>query len=347
MLYVTTINEKETVTTNLALASDRGADGGLYIPFQLPSYTREELAAIAEQSFSQTVAQVLNHFFACRLNAVDVDFCIGRSPVRLAAMNHRVVMAETWHNVENDYDYIQRELCKKVCSSLGAPYKQTSWLCIAVRIAVLVGIFGKLQGLGAVSKEQPVDVAVPTGDFSVAMAVWYARKMGLPISNIICSCNENSGIWELLHLGELHTDAATVTTTTPLADFGVAENVERLICATFGPEETARYLQVKERGRVYRPDIELTGDLRDGMFSAVVSRSRLDALIPSVYRTNAYVLGPYSALSYGGLMDYRAKTGENRPALILADRSPLCDGEMVCASMQMDMEQLEAALNKA
>lgn len=344
MLYLTTTDKHDAQTTPRALETDRGPGGGLYIPFQMPVYTEKELQALADVSFGQCVADVLNRFFACRLSGVDVDFCVGRVPVKMAAMNHRVVFAETWRNPENSYDRTERELAKKICMSVGAEYRLTSWLQIAIRIAMLFGIFGGLMRLGAVSGEQPMDVALPTGDFAAPMAAWYARQMGLPIANIICSCNENSGIWELLHLGELHTDAGVVTTTTPLADFAVPPEVERLIHATFGLEESKRFLQLHAAGKTYRPDPQLSGDLRKGMFAAVVSRSRLDALIPSVYRTSEYILGPYTALAYGGLMDYRAKTGENRPALLLAERSPLCDMALVAESMHMTDSQLYSAV---
>ena len=126
----------------------------------------------------------------------------------------------------------------------------TSWLRIGIRIAVLCGIFAQLYRLGMASN---VDVTVPTGDFTAAAAVWYGRSMGLPIANIICSCNENSGVWELLHLGELHTDGEATVTTTPLADTVVPVELERLISATMGREEAKRYIASCESGKIYRP----------------------------------------------------------------------------------------------
>ena len=347
MLYLTTLDNQDAKTTPMALTSDRGADGGLYIPFQMPIYTANELQAMSEMSFSQCVAEVLNRFFSCRINAVDVDVAVGRVPVKMAAMNHRVVFAELWRNPQNSYDRTEAELALRVCQGVGVEYKMTSWLRIAIRIAVMFGVFAGLMRLGAVSEHQPMDVALPTGDFSAPMAAWYCRQMGLPIGNIICSCNENSGVWELLHLGELHMDAQTQKTTTPKADFAVPEEVERLIHAVFGLDEAKRYAEIKAAGRTYRPNPELNGDLRSGMFAAVVSRSRLDALIPSVYRTSSYILGPYTALAYGGLMDYRAKTGETRPALLLADHSPLCDSNVVAESMRMSSYELRAVVEKA
>jgi len=342
MLYVTTREKNDPQTTPKALSADRGADGGLYVPFQIIKLGAEDVQAMLEKPFSCCIAEVLNLFFSCRLTGLDVEFAIGRNPYKLVPMNHRIVVAELWHNLDNCYDRLERELAAKICASQGVELKLTSWLRIGIRLAVLFGIFAQLHQLGMGTA---VDVSVPTGDFSAAMAVWYGRDMGLPIANIICSCNENSGVWELLHLGELHTDGDPTVTTTPLADAVVPAELERLISATMGREEAKRFADTCASGRIYHPHTESLPMLKKGMFSAVVSRSRLDALIPSVYRTNTYILGPYTALAYGGLMDYRAKTGETRPALMIAERSPICDGTVVTDSMRMTCNELNAALD--
>lgn len=347
MLYVTTRNLHDPQTTPRALGDDRGADGGLYLPFQMPVLTGDEVSALAEKTFGECVADVLNLFFACRLNAADVDFCIGRNSVQHKTMNHRVVIAELWHNLDGSFEWTEKKLAEKVCESVGCAFKITSWLRIAIRIAVLCGVFGQLLRDGKVSVKNKIDVAVAVEDFAAAMSVWYCRQMGLPIGNIICSCNENSGVWELLHLGELHTDAAAMSTTTPRGDVTVPEELERLIHGALGMDEAVRFVDICGKGRIYRPHADLMGNLKKGMFSAVVSRSRLDALIPSVYRTNSYILGPYTALAYGGLMDYRAKTGETRQALLIAERSPLCDSGVVADSMHMTYGQLKSELDKA
>lgn len=324
MLYVTTRNKFDTYTVYRANQSDRGPDGGLYLPFRMPILSHEELIALKEQSFCQRMAQILNLFFNAQLTAWDVELCGGKSPVRLVPMSHRILVAETWHNLDLDFAQMECRLATRICGYEDTCRKPTSWVGIAIRIAVLFAVFGELP-------DAVVDIAVASKDFAAPMAAWYAREMGLPVGNIICS-HDDASVWNLLHQGEVRTDS------------GMPENLERLISGTLGLEENLRYCEACENKRLFatRPgDLE---ELRKGMYAAVISKDRLTGLIPSTYRMGGYIMGPQTALAYGGLQDYRATTGENRLALLMSDRSPVSDSKMVAECMEMTEQQLREQL---
>ena len=84
----------------------------------------------------------------------------------------------------------------------------------------------------------------------------------------------------------------------------------------------------------------------EGFFAAVISKKRMESIIPNVYKTSGALLGPESALAYGGLQDYRAITGESRPALILTEKSPACDAQTVCSALGIPRDQLEKTLSR-
>lgn len=341
MLYVTTRDKFDAFTVHRAMGEDRAPNGGLYLPFRMPCLAADELSALREKSFGQCVAELLNGFFCAGLSGWDVEFSIGKNPVKLVSMNHRILIGELWHNQQWDYTHLERVLSERLCGR-----KQPSgWMRIAVRIAVLFGVYGEMLRIGSIEPKKEFDVALPTGDFSAAMAVWYARQMGLPVANIICACNENSALWDLMHLGEVRTDVTKIDTVTPLADHALPEELERLVFGTLGVAENLRFCEICGRGGVYTPRPGMLETLRKGMFSAVVSQARLEATIPSVYRTGGYILGPYTALAYGGLLDYRAKTGESRTALLLSDRSPVCDAAFVAGTMEISERELKAKLD--
>lgn len=332
MLYVTTRSEREQYPALRTLGQDRGPDGGTYVPFHLPVFSREEVEALKDKSFGTCVALTLERLFFPRLDGVELDFAIGRVPVKVPVMSHRIAVAELWHNIHWDFGWVVRELTQRLRtqSQLAAPV--TEWADLAARIAVLFGVFGQLQRMDAVSFEQGMDVAVPTGDFTMPMAAWYAREMGLPIGSVIC-CGQQSGTWDLLHRGE-------VRTSEPLPD-----GLERLIFGRLGTDEVRRYLEICGRGGVYGPGEEELELLRQGMFASVVSPRRVERTIANVYRTNSYVLGPEAAMVYAGLQDYRATAGEGRLALILAEHRPAKELETVASALGLAPQVLKAQLD--
>lgn len=348
MLYITTRDENNVYTACRTLNEERGANGGYFVPFQLPKLDREAIQRLKENSFGQNVADILDLLFSARLDAWDVDFCIGRYPTKLVAMSHRIVFAETWHNPDMDFARIVRNLTSRIrgIEDTADPVNQpANWAWIAVRIAVLFGVFGDLARVNMADVDHPVDVAVPTGDFSLPMAAWYAREMGLPICNIICGCNENGVVWDFLHHGELHTAARVVETATPEGDMVVPPHLERLIYGTLGSQETTRFLDACAKAEDYRLSQILLENMRQGVYAGVVSDPRMEQIIRSMYNTSTYIMDPYSALAYCSLQDYRTRYAEYRTTLVLSERSPIRFSQTVCKALGITRDDLRDRLN--
>lgn len=339
MLYATTRGSRDVVTAHKTIHQDCHTDGGLFVPFRMPTVNPEEILRLAERSYCENVASILNTFFACRLNGYDVELALGNNPMNLKRLSSRLTVMELWHNPGGCTDQSVRAISDLIRWE-GKGEAASNWVNIAVRVAFLFAAYGSLLAQRCVQMDIPLDIAVTTGDFATPMACWYARQMGLPIGNIICGCNVNGSVWELLHRGEFDSDDVSVTTKTPDEDVAVPRNLERLIFGTLGERENLRYLQRCRAGSIYIPPEEQQESLRKGMFAAVISDSRLSIIIPGVYRNCGYVLSPYAALAFGSLQDYRATTGENRLALLIADRSPLRDKEFVCRLLRVPETQL-------
>lgn len=339
MLYATTRNKSDVETAYKTVHLDCSGDGGLFTPFRLEPLSRQEIEALKGRGFGQNMAHILNHFFSCSLTGWDIEFAVGRSPVRMNSITHRILIAETWHNSQWRFDHVVQLVSDRLRKE-GEGETPSNWVSVAVRIAALFATYGQLLSSGQTDLESVLDVAVTTGDFAAPMAAWYARFMGLPIGNIICGCNANGGVWDLLHHGQMATGGIATKTVTPDADVVVPRNLERLIYETLGMEEALRFVACCYLGGLYELEPELLDQLRKGMFAAVISDSRVETIVHSVYRTSNYIFSPYSALAYGSLLDYRAKTGESRKALLLAERSPTCDVERVARFLRVDTSEV-------
>ena len=339
MLYATTRSKTESYTAYRVLSQDFAPDGGFFLPFRMPKYDRVQIQKMKDQSFGETVAQVLNLFFSARLTGWDVECCIGKTGAKISAMSHRVLLAELWDNPQGNFSYMVESLYEKLCND-GGDRKVSDWANIAIRIAFLFAIYAQLQNHGF----DRFDVAVNSGDFSVPMSVWYAKEMGLPIGTIVCTCNENSAPWDFLHRGELNTALPVVHTSTMELDIACPAGLERLIFGTLGYEETCKYVTCLQNKGIYQIRPDMIHEISDGMFVSVVGKDRVEPVISSVYRSNNRIIDPYTAVSYGGLQDYRAKTGESCPTLLLWERNPLHFAKEVQNATGLTKSEIEKQL---
>ena len=342
MLYVTTRSDPDVYTAQRVLRDRRGPDGGLFVPFRLPELSETEMLALGERNFNEAFAYALNLLLNTHLSGYDLDFSIGRRCVRLKGIQEHLIMAECWHNPGWNISRAIRDVTNLV--SITPLEEVGDWPEIAVRIGILFGIFSELIRCGLAGLEKKVDIAAVTGDFSGPMAAWYARAMGLPISNILCCCNENGNLWDFICHGQLRTDGVAKSTVVPEGDHLVPAGLERLIYAYGGSEAVERYLQRLRIGGSYYIDDRMLKNLRQGIYVTVNSSPRILGAIPGLFTTHGYLAGPAGALAYAGLQDYRARTGENRTALVMTERSPRIDSAVVADALGTTEEILASLL---
>ena len=335
MLYVT--KDQEIYPALHTLVHNRGNDGERFMPYRLDPLTDAELDDITGKGFGYAMASVLNCFFGARLTGFDVDFLIGRTPFRLHPMNYRIIYGEIWRNSEWSFDYPVRMLSRRIMDAPEAPEKGTEWGRLAIRTGAVFGLFAEMRKAGLWSPGQYLDAAVNEGDFSGPMSLLYAREMGLPIDTVICGCEGENSLWNLLHQGEFR------------GRIGHPQDpswLEHLIRRRLGREEADRYAHVCRNGGIYAPAHYKLQRLRDGFSAAVISPDRMESIISGIWQANSYLQSPETALAYGGLQDYRALHNETRPALILSEFSPVERKEEIVRALGLSEEQTEYLLRK-
>lgn len=310
MLYLTTRSKTDSYTDYRTLFEDKAPNGGFFIPYQIPQLDPKQISELKTKSFGETVAFILNLFYAGRITAWDIDCCIGKMPVQLVSANQRIFLAKLWGNPEKSYQFICRKIYAKLCAD--ERDECTNWAYIAIRVSVLFGIYGILQNSGIKS----FDICVNSNFLSDAMAVWYARYMGLPIGRIICSGSENGIIWDLFYKGELNTSEL-------LSDSADHTAVERLIFAAIGFDETQKFVDASNKKGIYRVSADRLKELNRGMHIFVVSKERSAYVLSAFLAANGILLDPFAAESCGGLQDFRSKTGESTNTVLLWDHSPV------------------------
>lgn len=327
MLYISSRSKSESFTAHRTLCSDRAPDGGVFIPYKIPHFSALELHDMKEKSFGLIVATILNMFFSSKLSAWDVDICAGRAPMRINEVSRRLFTVECFHNPVGDYEYLENNLYKRL-AGIDVQKSVPAWVRIAIRISVLFGVYSVIP-----DAVDSFDISVNTGDFTEPMAAWYARKMGLPIRTIICSCNENAALWDLIQRGEMSTSIAFPKEQTP-------DQVEGLVFHAFGVEGAMELVNITCNRGIYRLDSEKLSVISEGMAASVIGKERVESLIRSVYRTNSYFITDATAVSFGGLQDFRASTGVSRNTLIFMDSSPAHQAATIASSVGISVNDV-------
>ena len=341
MLYATTRSKVATYTAQRALKEERAPDGGYYVPTGLSVYASDELEALFKEQPAEIVARILNGFFKSKLGRYDVEFAVGKRLFGLAHISHRILIGELWRCGDGGFDDLCRRLTNRISAELGS-CEPGAWMRIACRVALTFSIFAKLREKGAISHTELIDVAVLTGDFEGPYALWVAKRMGLPIGTVICCCNENGGFWELLNRGQMKLGAKVHKTVTPDCDQAVPAGLELLIRDKLEWDDMEEFLAVQAKGGTYYLSAEEHRHFREGFAAAVVGDGRIRTAMPNLYATNGYVLCPYSALVYTGLMDYRSHPGPRRAALMLTDRDPRENAAAVTKALAISDGELRA-----
>lgn len=340
MLYATTRSKVATYTAQRALKEERSPDGGFYIPANLPVYSHEELEALLKEPAAEIVARVLNSFFKGKLGQLDVEFAVGRRFFGLARISHRIVIGELWRNADGSFEALCRRLTERLSAECGTTNPGT-WMRIACRIALVFAMYAELRRQGITTQGELMDAAVMTADFEGPYALWTAKRMGLPVGQIICCCNENGGLWDLLNRGQMKLNAKVRSTITPNCDTAVPAALELLIKERLEWDDVEEFLALQELGGTYYLSAEEHRHFKDGFAAAVVSDKRIRMAIPNLYNTNGYMLCPYSALVYTGLMDYRSHPGPRRAALMLTDYDPRECADTVIHALAISDQELK------
>lgn len=301
MLYISTRSKLDSFTMYRALHEANAPDGGAYAPFRLMPFSDTELEKIKTQSVGETVAQILNYFYSVRLTGWDVEFSVGRNPLKIQSIGQKVYTCELWHNAEGTYDSFEASLYTLLGGAEGE--KPTGWARISIAIATLFAVFGPLSDI----VQGEIDISCPISDYLWPVAAIYARKMGLPVGKIIVSCGENDTTWDFIQHGELS---------------GKENNdilgPERIIFETLGLDGVNKYLETVQKGRTCHFTEEELSVLSAGLSATVLGKDRIDSVVRSVMRTSDYFLSEDAAAAYGGLQDHRATTGEHKETVIFS-----------------------------
>ena len=182
----------------------------------------------------------------------------------------------------------------------------------------VVYYFSAALSLGA--PDRAISFTVPTGNFGDIFAGYVAKKMGLPIDQLIIATNDNDILARTLDSGAYEMRGVEQTTS-PSMDIQISSNFERLLFEAHDRDASAvRGLMdsMKQSGGFTISEKPLSAIRSE--FAA--GRSTVDetaATIKSVLEADSYLLDPHSAIA---VKVAREKVSGNTPMVVLATAHP-------------------------
>ena len=194
--------------------------------------------------------------------------------------------------------------------------------------------YSQMVAQGAVRAGGKINICVPTGNFGNILAAYYAKRMGLPVANLICASNENKVLADTISTGLYDRRRPFYSTDSPSMDILVSSNFERFFFEMTGRNGAAT--------------AQAFGDLRDqGSFSNSLAFEHWKpflhggccndaegrACIARMWRENHYLADPHTAVALAVAASYRQHSGDRTPVLTASTASPFKFPEAVLAAL--------------
>lgn len=177
---------------------------------------------------------------------------------------------------------------------------------------------------------QPVNFAVPTGNFGNAYAGLIAKRMGFAVGDMIVATNENDALVRAMETGVFE-PATTVPTNTPAMDIQAASNFERLVFdLSATPAEALNFTQtLLQHGRAKLP-YGVQNALRADLRFACVSQSATIEQMRRLHAQTGYIADPHTAIGIEAATRY---PNPGRQTVVLATAHPAKFAETVDAAI--------------
>ena len=168
------------------------------------------------------------------------------------------------------------------------------------------------------SPHRPISFAVPTGNFGNIFAGYAAKKMGLPIKNLIAASNENDILPRTIDTG-VYEKRAVIATISPSMDIQVASNFERFLFDAQERDAAIIRKQMASLSKSGRFEVLNGPEVLQENFSA--SAVREDEVIKTIRETisrSGYMLDPHTACGVATLASHRCSGPETKVVLATA-----------------------------
>ena len=195
---------------------------------------------------------------------------------------------------------------------------------LAPQVSYYFIAYAGLLSRGVIREGEPVDFAVPTGNFGDILAGYYAWLMGLPVGRLICASNANRVLTDFINTGVYDRRRDFVRTSSPSMDILVSSNLERLLYyAAEGDCALVKdCMERLSRDGVYSLSNDIMERIRAKFSAFCCDEAETGETIGRVWRDHGYLCDTHTAVAFKAAEEYKRQRGSGAPVVVLSTASP-------------------------
>ncbi len=179
-------------------------------------------------------------------------------------------------------------------------------------------------GSGRVKPGEPVNFCVPTGNFGNILAGYYAMRMGLPVSRLLCASNRNNVLTDFFRQGRYDANRPFYKSMSCSIDILVSSNLERLLYEISGrdSERVRGWMEALKTSGSYDTGESARTELAKLFHADFCTEEDTLATIRRVFDARRYLMDPHTAVAQTIYERYRSATEDAAHTILLSTANP-------------------------
>ncbi|MGM9969257.1 MAG: threonine synthase [Anaeroplasma sp.] len=187
-----------------------------------------------------------------------------------------------------------------------------------------------------------INFDVPTGNFGNIFAGFYAKKLGLPIKNLICASNKNKVLTDFFMNGQYNKNRPFYKTNSPSMDILISSNLERFIY--YGTNENDIKTKELMNSLVENGYYDFKNPF-DCFYAYSCDENKTLKTIKNVYENYGYLIDPHTAVAYSAYQEYKNETKDDSITIIVSTASPYKFPQSVLEAFDVYEDDTKKAIN--
>ena len=199
-----------------------------------------------------------------------------------------------------------------------------NWGRLLPQIVYYIASYCDIVNKGVINLGDKINIVVPTGNFGNILASYYAHIMGMPVNKFICASNSNNVLTDFIRTGVYDKNRAFHTTISPSMDILVSSNLERLLYAFSGGDDslTREWMTALKTEGKYEVNPEVRDKVMSLFWGGYCGDEATKATIAKMFGDESYLCDTHTAVAINVYDKYVEETGDSTPAVIASTASP-------------------------